>query len=168
MENFTAAIDSWESAYQLIGGMAATLTGLLFVALSLNVKAIMSPDNPDLRLTAIRTFNQFLLIIEISIVMLIPLETPVTLGASIAALAAISIGTTYFASREQSGPARPPIRSALLTYVLFVGFLVVGLLLTIDQPGALFLMLSLVIGMLMTSVFSAWSLLVEVGQDDTT
>lgn len=167
MDNFAAAIDSWESAYLLIGGMAATLTGLLFVALSLNVQTIMSPDNPGLRLTAIRTFNQFLLIIEVCIVMLIPLETPVTLGASIAALAAVSIGTTYFASREQGGPVRPPIRSALPTYLLFTGFVVVGLLLALDQPGALFLMLSLVIAMLITSVFSAWSLLVEVGQDDT-
>ncbi len=68
MDSFERALDEWQAVYVLIGGMAATLTGLLFVAVSLGVRTVMSDENPQLRASAIRTFNQFLLIMEISIV----------------------------------------------------------------------------------------------------
>ena len=74
--DFAAEVVQWQSAYILIGGMAATLTGLLFVAVSINLRTIITRANN----AATRTLIQFLLIIELSIVFQIPGQSAVTLS----------------------------------------------------------------------------------------
>lgn len=165
-KSFAADVASWQSAYVLIGGMAATLTGLLFVAVSINLRTVMSRANPDLRHSAIRTFNQFVLIMELAIVYQIPDQNPVTLGVSIMVLSVVALGIIVVATRE-SGVGRTVGRGdSWLSYALFLAFALVGALITTGQFELLFVMVSLVIGTLISAVFSAWQLMVEVGQDD--
>lgn len=163
--DFTAALGGWDNTYLLVGGMAATLTGLLFVAVSINITDVMSDARPGLRATAVKTFNQFLLLIEISIVMLVPLQSPLTLGGSIAVLGGLALVITAATSR---GITRAPGRrrtSLVTSNLLFIGFVVCGVLIILGGAQALFILLSLVIATLISSVFDAWALLVEVGRD---
>lgn len=160
----SAALPGWDGVYTLIGGMAATLTGLLFVALSINVRTIMSDSQSALRRSAIGTFNQFLLIIEVSIVMLVPGQTTVTLGVTIILLAAFALGITVSLTRTHAGGVS---RWSLVSgNLLFLLYMAVGVLILVISANALFLLLSVVIAALINSVFGAWALLVEVGQDD--
>jgi hypothetical protein len=165
VDPFERALDEWQPVYVLVGGMAATLTGLLFVAVSLGVRTVMSKENPQLRASAIRTFNQFLLIMEVSIVMLIPRQTPITLGVSVAALALLAMGITVWTSRDvlTKGVAHGR-RQAITANVMFALVFLCGVLLTRLGDNVLFLLLSLVIAVLISSVFEAWGLLVELGE----
>ena len=167
MDSFERALDEWQAVYVLIGGMAATLTGLLFVAVSLGVRTVMSDENPQLRASAIRTFNQFLLIMEISIVVLIPRQTQVTLGASVAALALLAVVITIWSSRDVITKGLEHGRRQVLTANIMFGLMIIsGLLLAVSGQNMLFLMLSVVIAVLISSVFEAWGLLVELGRGD--
>ncbi len=164
---FQQALNEWQAVYVLIGGMAATLTGLLFVAVSLGVRTIMSTDNPQLRTSAIRTFNQFLLIMEIAIVMLIPRQTPMTLGLSVAGLALLAVVITVWSSRDVlTKGVTHGRRQAVIANVMFVLMIIAGVLLIVNGSTMLFLMLSFMIALLISSVFEAWGLLVELGLSD--
>ena len=164
--SFAADVATWQSAYVLIGGMAAPLTGLLFVAVSINLRTVMSRANPELRHSAIRTFNQFVLIMELAIVFQIPQQVPVTLGASVIVLSVVALGIIVTATREAGTGSASSLRTSWPSYALFLAFAAVGGLITTGQFELLFVMVSLVIGTLISAVFSAWQLMVEVGQDD--
>ncbi|MFN8124913.1 MAG: hypothetical protein U0R64_00155 [Candidatus Nanopelagicales bacterium] len=167
MDPFDRALDEWQPVFVLIGGMAATLTGLLFVAVSLGVRTIMSDDHPQLRSSAIRTFNQFLLIMEVSIVALIPRQTPLTLGASIAVLALLAVGITVWTSRDVLTKGVDHGRRSAVTANVMSGLMVlVGIMIAVVGANAMFVLLSLVIAILISSVFEAWYLLVQLGQDE--
>jgi hypothetical protein len=53
MDAFAQAIEGWHDFYLMVGTAAATLVGLLFVSLSLNVDVITREANADLRVLAV-------------------------------------------------------------------------------------------------------------------
>jgi hypothetical protein len=80
MDTFSKIIDSWHDFYLMIGTAAATLLGLLFVSLSLNVDIISREENDDLRVLAAQSFINFLCTLMFSVVFLIPNQVPPGLG----------------------------------------------------------------------------------------
>ena len=75
-----AAVIEWHTFFAAVAGVAATLVGLLFVALALN-PAVMADKSPaGLRTWAGQTFHSFLLVLVIALVVLIPEPDPVGLG----------------------------------------------------------------------------------------
>ena len=82
-------LDAWRDFYIFAGGAAATLLGLMFVVVSLARRAL----NTDEGRGAVRGFFTpivafFATEIVITMLILVPYETPVTLGALLAALGA--------------------------------------------------------------------------------
>ena len=69
-------VQSWQDLWVLVGEVEATLSGLLFVAVSFNLRTIMSKAHPHLRTSAFRTFSQFVLLIEIAIAFQIRRKNP--------------------------------------------------------------------------------------------
>lgn len=161
--DFAADVESWQGAYVLIGGMAATLTGLLFVAVSMNLRTIIQRANNN----ATRTLNQFLLIIELSIVFQIPGQSALTLGASVLLLSLFAVGTVVFAARRRHGSQPASLRESAPSFLLFIAFAVVGALIMTGMFDLLFVMVSLVIMTMISAVFSAWGLLVEADLEET-
>ena len=81
---FAAAVESWGAFYSAVAGAAGTLVGLLFVSLALN-PTVMGDDRPaGLRVWAAQTFHNFLMVLIVALIALIPGETPeamaITLG----------------------------------------------------------------------------------------
>jgi hypothetical protein len=75
-----AALADWHDFFAAVAGGTATLVGLLFVALALN-PGIMADDNPaGLRIWAGQTFHNFLMVLVISLVALIPDVGPLGFG----------------------------------------------------------------------------------------
>lgn len=69
---FAAALAEWHDFYAAVAGIAATLIGLLFVALGLNPR-IMADDGPaGMRLWSALTFHSFLIVLVLALVALIP------------------------------------------------------------------------------------------------
>ena len=86
---FSAAVASWNAFYGAVAGVAATLVGLLFVSLALN-PAVMGDDAPaGLRIWAAQSFHSFLMALVVSLVALIPGDTP-----EIIAITLVIIGVT--------------------------------------------------------------------------
>ncbi len=79
MDAFTQAIEGWHDFYLMIGTAAATLIGLLFVSLSLNVDVITREANADLRVLATQTFTSFI-VLMFAVLFLIPHQVPEGLG----------------------------------------------------------------------------------------
>jgi hypothetical protein len=80
MDTFAQAVEGWHDFYLLIGTAAATLIGLLFVSLSLNVDVISREENADLRMLAAQTFTGFLNVAILAVLFLIPDQAPLGLG----------------------------------------------------------------------------------------
>jgi hypothetical protein len=80
MDTFTQAVEGWHDFYLLIGTAAATLVGLLFVGLSLNIDVITREANADLRVLAAQAFTNFLNVVMLAVLFLIPRQVPPGLG----------------------------------------------------------------------------------------
>ncbi len=86
MGTFAQEIVSWHDFYIMVGTASATLIGLLFVSLSINVDMITRKENVNLRTLAAQTFSIFITVLMIAIQFLIPSQTPLGLGLPLLAI----------------------------------------------------------------------------------
>ncbi len=87
MEDTVTALAAWHDFFAAVAGVAATLVGLLFVALALN-PAVMADASPaGLRTWAGQTFHNFLMVLAFALLVLIPDSGPVGLGLPVLLLA---------------------------------------------------------------------------------
>ena len=82
-ESFAATVAGWNAFYQAVAGSAATLIGLVFVALSLNPAVLTKSGSSGVREWAGQTFSSFIALLSIALVFLIPDPTPFFLGTSL-------------------------------------------------------------------------------------
>jgi hypothetical protein len=79
-----AAIAEWHDFFAAVAGVAGTLVGLLFVALGLN-PTIMADDSPaGLRVWAGQTFHNFLVLLVLGLIGLVPDDRRETLAIALA------------------------------------------------------------------------------------
>jgi hypothetical protein len=84
--DFAAALADWHEFFAAVAGAAATLVGLLFVALALS-PAIMADEGPaGVRVWAGQTFHSFLVVLAFALVALIPDDTGRALAITLAIL----------------------------------------------------------------------------------
>lgn len=158
-------VQSWQDLWVLVGEVGATLSGLLFVAVSFNLRTIMSKAHPHLRTSAFRTFSQFVLLIEIAIAFQIPQEEPGTLGITIILFAAVAIATNRYSTK---GLRLAFSRENLfLGYGSFVTVAIAGFLIMLGLEVGFYLLLMLAFFILISAVTSAWQLLIDVGEDES-
>src|SRR5258708_20091866 len=100
---------SWQNFYLMTGGAAAALTGLLFVALSLQAKAIIG--HPLFRDRALASLLSLMAGIWLSAAVLVPGQQPLALGLAVGLVAAFfTIPVTRSAFLVPSVAARTPRR----------------------------------------------------------
>ena len=51
-QTYAQTLQTWQGLWVLVGEVGATLSGLLFVAVSFNLRTIMSAERPELRTSA--------------------------------------------------------------------------------------------------------------------
>ena len=91
MDDRFAALADWHDFFAAVAGVAATLVGLLFVALALN-PAVMADDGPaGLRTWAGQTFHNFLMVLAVALIALIPDTGPVGFGLPLLILGALGV-----------------------------------------------------------------------------
>jgi hypothetical protein len=88
---FTEAVHTWQTYYLLLGGAAATLAGLLFIGLSPNLNVAHINENVGVQSWTTQTFANFIHLFLISILFLIPDQTPVGLGIPLLLLSLLGI-----------------------------------------------------------------------------
>lgn len=79
--DFTAAIAAWHDFYNLTGSAAFTLAGLVFVAVSINIGMFaLAGEQGDLVQFARQTLGNFLALMLISLIFMIPGQDPYGTG----------------------------------------------------------------------------------------
>jgi Ca2+/Na+ antiporter len=78
-----ARMQAWHDLYEMLGGAAATLLGLLFVSMSLNAEIILGPGHTHSRRLAEQAFQNYICVLVISLLALFPAMSTSSFGQSI-------------------------------------------------------------------------------------
>jgi hypothetical protein len=159
------SISEWSNYLSVQAGAAATLTGLVFVAVSINLSRILSI--PGLTGRAAESLLQLFGVVVISTSALIPRQPPVALGIEFLALgAALWITQTalqiQYISSKPGHPWRWVITRIVQTQFASIPFCISGILLLRGSPAGLYWLAPGLIFSLIAGVASAWVLLVEI------
>ncbi|HXL98649.1 MAG TPA: hypothetical protein VN932_01880 [Rhizomicrobium sp.] len=93
-------MQSWTDFYEMTGGAAATLLGLLFVSVSVNAQAILGATHQHPRRMAEQGFQNYLAVLMISLLVLFPHMDNRSLGISI--LCVVGIWAAWVLARMYS------------------------------------------------------------------
>jgi hypothetical protein len=153
-----------------MGTASASLIGLLFVALSLNLDSIIGDSRDDLRAFAEQAFNSFSAVLLIAVFFLIPQQGAGFLGALYVALGLIAgyrllrRAPAVWRGRRRDRLGDAVLWRFVLTTVALAGLVASGIGLVVDQPSAQYWLVAVIIGLLMSAARSSWDLLVKVGE----
>lgn len=86
------ALHNWQNYYTLLGEVSATLTGLMFVAASLGTRLIDGSSGPKVQTFMTPTVVYFSLVLLLSALMNVPVQTRVSLAAQFAAAGLFGCG----------------------------------------------------------------------------
>jgi hypothetical protein len=146
-------------------GAAATLTGLVFVAVSINLPRVLSL--PGLTGRAAESILQLFGVLIISTTALIPRQSQVVLGTEILVVGSLLwlvqavIQLRYLRSKT-GHPRHWAISRIVQTQFASIPFCVSGILLVNSSPAGLYWLAPGCIFSLIAGVSSAWVLLVEI------
>ncbi|MEP7027166.1 MAG: hypothetical protein ABI960_01095 [Candidatus Eisenbacteria bacterium] len=162
--------EAWHDFYLMSGTAAATLVGLLFVALSLHVEILFRDEHQDFRELAAQAFQGYLYVLITALAFLLPTLDGRMLAFIYAAINLVMLVRTlarvpafFAAHRARRGAARQPWRFFIpaLAYVLGI-VAVVEWMNGAQQAGIGFF--TPVVMMLSASTRTAWDLLEYVGR----
>jgi len=166
MEPFLQELRDWQPFFSTVALAAATLVGLLFVSLSLYRGA--GQVFPAKRLqTAQSSFGDFLYVLMIGLVFLVPHQAPFGLAIALLVLgAARSIGLLHQAVRSRSSAqqklnAQETLREYAIPAVASLGLVVVGVEVFIGQTISIYALVLVIAALLTTGSWNAWLLLIQ-------
>jgi hypothetical protein len=160
-----ASIAEWNALLAVEAGAAATLTGLVFVAVSINLTRIMSI--PGLPGRAGESIMQFLEVFLISTVALIPRQPERIFAIEVLVIAVVSwgaqvTGQVRYLLVRTGHPWSWFVSRAVLCQFATVPFLVAGITLLLGVPGAIYWLVPGFAFSFVAGIVSAWVLLVEI------
>lgn len=166
---FLDALHAWEAFYLMVGTAAVTLTGLLFVALSMHVAILFRPDHARTREMAFQAFQGFLYVLITALVFLAPPLSPRLLGATYLLMNLVLLVRTVLRMRKLPRKSELPTPKKddrtwglALPGIGYGSGLALGLLILLEgiPPGNLLMLPPLLV--LASATRTAWSLLEHV------
>ncbi len=165
MPTFQQVIQSWQIFYSTVAAAAATLTGLLFVSLSLNRDRLKGKAGRTTTDVARRTFGDFLYVIMLSLVFLVPHRLPLSLCVALLALGlSRAVGIVREIGRRRSarrnfegGPEL--LREIGLPGIASLGIVIAALLIASAQYDILYVLVGVIAALLVSACWNAWTLL---------
>jgi len=161
---------SWHEFYALLGTAAAALVALLFVAVSIGT-SILTPE-PESRGNT-RTFMSpvvfhFANILFLSLIALVPMQTPQLFGAVIGLA---SIGSLIYSfviaarvHRSSISDLADRLGYGAVPVVCYASGLAAALLLLEDKPAGLNILAGAALALLVTNIRNAWDLVLAFAQ----
>ena len=156
--------DQWSDLFVATAGAAAALTGLLFVAVSINLERILAFRGLPNR--ALATLVLLLEVTIASIFGLAPGQSTTTLGVELLAIGLISLAAVSLLIRKSFDPthqsAGQMAGNGTVGALATVPFVIAGLSLIAESGGGLYWVLAGIVGAILGGVTNAWVLLVEI------
>lgn len=161
MSAYTAT--DWSDLFVATAGACAALTGLVFVAVSINIEPIL--QNKGLPERALETLVLLLGALVVSILALVPVQSDTALAIELLVLGlGLVVLVTVLALRSLPPVAERSWRvgrlafSAAGTFPVAIG----AVSLLVGAGGGLFWLVAGIIGAIVGAVLNAWVLLVEI------
>jgi hypothetical protein len=173
MEAFTQAVEGWHDFYLMIGTAAATLVGLLFVSLSLNVDVITREANADLRVLAAQTFTSFLNVVMLAVLFLIPRQGSPGLGLPLLGISGYGLYETVsrFLKTRRARPhawGRGSVaRRFAVPTLCFVTLMLIAVSVLTGQTDGLYWLVPVMILLIVAASRNAWDLLLRLREPST-
>ncbi len=169
MNNFAQLVHEWQMFYATIATAAATLVGLLFVAMSLNVRMFARSGNIGLKKLAVQTLTNFLFIIIFALIFLIPrqerfgLGIPLICNGLVGLISTISNHRILLSNIPKGISQRKTYTRAAMTLGAFVILIIVAFLVMVRASTAsLYWLVAPMILLLTSASLNTWSLLTQV------
>jgi hypothetical protein len=165
---FSAAAATWQNFYLLVGTAAATLAGLMFLAITFGSELVTPDTSASVRSFLDPTFNHFVHVLLMACLMVVPTMGPTLLGVLLLLVAIYRVAALFRIYRHMREAHRihqdielsdwlSGIVIPLMTYLL-LGAASVGFVLRFE---AAFDALAIVtLALLLNGVFGAWELMV--------
>jgi hypothetical protein len=167
LDTFTQQLREWQLFYSTVALASVTLAGLLFVSLSLHHESIKGRRDTRMLSLARGSFGDFLYLLMIGLVFLVPHQVPFGLAVALFVLgAARAIGTLREVMRSsRSGLAQRSrsrlLRELALPAIASLGLIVVGIEVIRGNMLAIYALVLVVAALLATASWNAWLILVE-------
>ena len=170
--DFAALAASWHDFYLTLGAASATLIGLLFVGVSINLEEFTTEEETGVRVFAEQAFGNFILVLVIALMVLIPDQDQASLTVQ---LAIVGVLGTFRVARRAAFFLRGTagafggwgylIRRLGLPAIASLAVLAVALLIQSNPVTAFYWLVGAVLVYLFSAAQSAWDLLIEVGRE---
>ncbi len=174
VEDFVAVIEGWHDFYMLTGSAAATLLGLLFVAVSLHIDVIANiGESGDVMVFAQRIFSNFLVILGFAFIFMIPKQDPYGTGIPLLLLGLLEMWSTVklwkrfeFGSKEQRVLDIAQFRYNLLipNTVCYLALIFISVELLYGNTDYLGWMTLVIIWLLIDASAGAWFLMLRLAK----
>jgi len=167
MDTFSQQLRDWQFFYSTVAAASATLTGLLFVSLSIHLEKIKSQAGTLMLRTAQRSFEDFLYVLMIALVFLVPHPVPIGLAIALFVLAgARLLGIARQAIRTARDPQRKlsmaeASREYALPALACLGLVFVAVEVLRGDTESIFGLVLVIAALLSTASWNAWLLLVQ-------
>jgi hypothetical protein len=168
-DTLSQPLHNWQNFYLLVGGAAATLVGLMFVAISLGTRLITERSLPALRLWVHPTLIHFIYVLVIATIIMVPTLTRIPLGILLVFAGLVSFGNAlrmvpYMRKqqREQEADRSDWVWYLIvpsISYLLFVG---TGIGLLLGDNRALNGLAFAIILLLVNGIRNAWDMVVWI------
>jgi hypothetical protein len=159
------SVSEWQTFYAVEAGASATLMGLVFVAVSLNLSRIMAGGGLPGR--AAESLAQFFQVFLAATMSLVPRQPPAFLGSEILIFGLLcwavqTKAQMRYAKARGSDPAWWLWLRVILSQLATVPFFVAGILLILGDASGLYWMVPGFVFSFSAALLSAWVLLVEI------
>ena len=159
----------WHEFFLLTGTAAVTLAGLLFVALSIHIDALIDERREHLLALAQGTLLSFIFVMTLSLVQLIPHESMRVTGVMLVVMGVVFFGFTLFRQRQRVVQDRHFSvallrRRQIVPLLLYALTAYVGVRLLRGDAQALVMLVGAVIALLASAANTSWDLLVRVAR----
>jgi hypothetical protein len=156
--------DQWHDLFIAVAGAAAALTGLIFVAVSINLKQIL--EYPGLPTRAVETLSILTGLLVMSVLVLVPGENRQALGAQLLALGTLSGGYLVIqrlrTPRKKDDPLTWVVTPIIVVVAGTAPMIPAGISLLVGGGGGLYWLVGETILAFVGAILNAWILLVEI------
>jgi hypothetical protein len=165
-------MDQWHDFFLAMAGAAGVLTGLVFVAVSINLQVIVSEPGSGLPGRAGEALILLVAVLTASVLLLVPGQGTALIGGEVLVVGLATWGwvvAIQLLRLRSWGTMRPDLRRAfvlraVLGQIATLPLVVAGVAVLVVGMGGLYWLVAGMVFTILVALFEAWVLLVEINR----